>query len=188
MKMVNEVLGKIKGEDKINDTLTGKGAFSVTGFNDLVNAMINDTSFKIPTYGKDGKKDGEISISELVRNDIAKTADKAKYPQKSEAGVFNSSEIVTTGLAKAIPYICLTWLAAGKKFELPNTGDMSGFIYLQNVPGGTKVSQVRDMKTGANIGTSETKTKDHIEVRAKSSAPDWLKTKVRKDVNGKVVN
>ena len=181
MKMVNEVLTNIKGAGNENKTLTGKGAFSVTGFNDMVNAMVTDTSFKIPTYGKDGKKDGEINVSELIREDLKKTLEKAKYPQKSEAAILDSCDIVTTGLAKAIPQIAMAWLAAGRKFDLPNTATSVGSIYLQAVPGGTKVSQVRDMKTGKELGTVTTTTKDHIEVRTKSSAPDWLKTKVRKD-------
>ena len=84
MKMVNEVLGKVKGEDKINDILTGKGSFSKQGFGDTVNALANDTTFKIKTYDKNGNVTGDVSISELIRSDIKKTLDKAKYPQKSE--------------------------------------------------------------------------------------------------------
>ena len=53
-KMVNEVLGKAKGEDKVNEMLTGKGAFSKSAFGDLVNALANDTTFKIKTYDKNG--------------------------------------------------------------------------------------------------------------------------------------
>lgn len=181
MKMVKDVLGGIKGQDNVNKTLTGKGAFSATGFNDMVNAMATDTSFKIPTYDKDGKKSGEINISELIREDLKKTLEKAKYPQKSEAGVLDTCDIVTTGLAKAIPQLVMAWVSAGRKFDLPNTATSTGSVYLQAVPGGVKTSQVRDMKTGKELGTVTTTTKDHIEVRTKSSAPDWLKTKVRKD-------
>ena len=181
MKMVKEVLAKVKGEGNELKTLTGKGAFSATGFNDMVNAMATDTSFKIPTFGKDGKKDGEINISELIRDDLKKTLEKAKYPQKSEAGVLDTCDIVTTGLAKAVPQLVMAWIASGRKFDLPNTATSTGSVYLQSVPGGVKTSQVRDMKTGKDLGTVTTTTKDHIEVRTKSSAPDWLKSKVRKD-------
>lgn len=181
MKMVKDVLENIKGKDNVDKTLTGKGAFSQTGFGDMVNAMATDTSFKIPTYDKDGKKDGEINISELIRDDIKKTLEKAKYPQKSEAGVLDTCDIVTTGLTKAIPQLVMAWVAAGRKFDLPNTATSTGSVYLQAVPGGVKNSQVRDMKTGEVTGSVEITTKDHIEVRTKSSTPDWLKTKVRKD-------
>ena len=186
-KMVNEVLGKVKGEDKINDILTGKGAFSQSGFGDLVSAVVNDTTFKIKQYDKDGKVTGEVSVSELIRDDIKKTLEKAQYPQKSEAAVIDSAEIVTTGLAKAIPQIVMQQIACGKKFELPAQPKVQGSIYLQDVPGKVKVSPVRDPKTQQDLGTSTSTTKDHIQIRAKSSCPSYLLTKVRKDQNGKVV-
>ena len=119
MKTVNEVFTKSKGEGKVNDTLTGKGSFSKQGFGDVVNAMINDTTFKVKTYGKDGKVSNEFNISELIRNDIKKTMEKAKYPQKSEAAVFDTCEIITNGLAEAIPYIVEEHIKQGKKFDLP---------------------------------------------------------------------
>lgn len=187
MKTVKDTFGKIKGEDKITDILTGKGAFSKTGFADTVSALANDTTFKIPTYDKDGKKTGEVSISELIRNDIKKTLDKAKYPQKSEAGVLDSAEIVTTGLAEAIPHIVMAQISMGKKFDLPTQPTVQGSIYLANVPGKTKTTQVRDPKTQANLGTSTITTKDSIQIRAKSPVPGHLQTKVRKDANGKTL-
>lgn len=188
-KMVNEVFGKAKGgEDKINDILTGKGSFSKQGFGDAVNALANDTTFKIKTYDKNGKVTGEVSVSELIRSDIKKTLDKAKYPQKTEAGVLDSAEIVTTGLAEAIPYIVMEQMKCGKKFDLPQQPTVGGSIYLAAVPGKTKTSKVRDPKTQQDLGTSTTTTKDYVQIRAKSPAPAHLQTKVRKDPNGKVIS
>lgn len=187
MKMVKDVLAKLKGEDKVNEVVTGKGSFSQSGFNDFVTAAVNDTTFKIPTYGKDGKKDGEISISDLIREDLKKTLEKAKYPQKSEQGVIDSCEIVANGLSKAIPQIAMSWIASGRKLDLPAMPKVQGSIYLQNVPGRVKESQIRDPKTQQNLGSVTTTTKDHIEIRTKSSCPDYLATKVRKDPSGKVI-
>lgn len=188
MKMVKETLGKIKGEDKINDVLTGKGPFSRAGFGDTVSALANDTSFKIPVYDKNGNKTGETSISDLIRSDLKKTVDHAKYPQKSEAAVLDTCEVVTSGLAEAIPYIVMEQLKAGKKFDLPMQPNVVGSVYLAGVPGRTKVSKVRDMKTKAEIGTSTTVTKDYIQVRTKSPVPNaCVVSKVRKDLNGKVI-
>lgn len=187
MKTVNETLGKIKGEGNLNEVMTGKGAFSKPGFADVTNALINDTTFKIPTFGKDGKKNGEVSISELIRNDLKTTLANAKYPQKSEAAVLDTSDICTKGLAEAIPYIVMEQLKCGKKFDLPTQGNVTGSIYLQEVPGKVKVCQTRDIKTGENTGTATITYKDSVQVRAKSPVPSWLQTKVRKDVNGKVI-
>ena len=188
MKTMNETLTKIKGENKINQICTGKGPFSTSGFSDLVNSMVNDTTFKIKTFDKDGKPNGEVNVSELIRSDIKKTVEKAKYPQKSESGVFDNSEIVANGLAKAIPYIVMEHIACGKKFDLPQQPNVQGSIYLANVEGKETVSKVRDIKTGEDLGTSTTVTKDYIQVRAKSPAPaSCIVSKVRKDPSGKVI-
>lgn len=186
MKSVKEVLGKVKG-DKLDEVMTGKGSFSRQGFGDMVNAMANDTTFKIKTYDKDGKVSGEVNISELIRSDLKKTLEKAKYPQKSEAGVLNNSEIVTTGLAEAIPHLVMQQMMQGKKFDLPTQKNVQGSIFLANLPGRKRTTQVRDPKSQQNLGTVEITTKDSVQIRAKSPVPNHLQTKVRKDPSGKVV-
>jgi len=187
MKTVKDTLGKIKGEGKLNDVMTGKGAFSKAGFADTVNALANDTTFKIKTFGKDGKVSGEVSISELIRNDMKKTLANAKYPQKSEAAVLDTSDICTAGLSEAIPYIVMEQLKCGKKFDLPAQANVTGSIYLTDVPGKVKTVQVRDPKTQENLGTATITYKDSVQVRAKSPVPKHLQTKVRKDKNGNIV-
>lgn len=186
-KMVNEVLGKIKGEDKINDIITGKGNFSKQGFADTVSALANDTTFKIKTFDRNGKDTGTVCLSELFRNDIKKTIEKAGYPQKSEAGVLDTTEIVTSGIASAIPYIVMEQIKCGKKFDLPNTEKSVGSIFLKDVPGKVKESNIRDPHTQKNIGSVTTTSKDNVQIRAKSSIPKYLQRKVRKDVDGKIV-
>lgn len=187
-KMVNEVLEKMKGTDKVSEIITGKGSFSKAGFNDLVGAMANDTTFKVKTYdGKTGTETGEVSISELIRSDLKKTLDKANYPQKSEAGILDTCEIVTNGLSEAIPQIVMQQIAAGKKFDLPAQPQVVGSIYLADVPGKVKTSQIRDPKTQQDLGTVTTTSKDSIQIRAKSPCPAHLQTKVRKDPAGNVV-
>lgn len=187
-KTVKEVFEKIKGTDKVSDIIAGKGNFSKAGFNDIVSAMANDTTFSIPTFGKDGTVTGNVNVSELIREDIKKTIAKAGYPQKSEAGVLDTAEICTTGIAEAIPYIVMEQLKTGKKFDLPTTEKSTGSVYLKSVEGGVKESTIRDPQTQTELGTVTTTNKDHIQIRAKSSCPTFLQTKVRKDVNGKVVN
>lgn len=188
MKSVKDVLAKVKGEDKVNQIVTGKGSFSRTGFSDLVNALANDTSFKIPTYDKDGKKLADINLSEYLRRDLKKTLEKANYPQRSEAAILDTCEISTAGLAEAIPYIVMEQMASGKKMDFPRQeliGNAS--VYLADVPSRTKTSTIRDPKTQENLGTVTTTNKPYIAVKSKSSAPSSLITKVRKDTNGKVI-
>lgn len=186
MKNATETLTKIKGDGNVTETLTGKGAFSKAGFSDLVNSLANDTSFKIPTF-KDGQKTGEVCVAELIRNDIKKTVETAKYPQKSEAGVLDTSDICTKGIAEAIPYIVMEQMKCGKKFDLPAQPQAQGSIYLAKVPAKTKTIQVRDPKTQENLGSATIKTKDSIQIRAKSPVPAHLQTKTRTDKNGKTI-
>lgn len=186
-KNVKEVLEKAKGADHVNEIVAGKGAFSKAGFGDLVNALANDTTFKINTYAKDGSVSGSVSVSDLIREDMKKTVEKAKYPQKSEAAVFDTCEIETKGLAEAIPQIVMQQLMSGKKFDLPMQDKVQGSVYLQNVPGKVKETTIRDPKTQTVLGTVTTTTKDNITVRTKSPVVPSLVSKVRKDVNGKVV-
>ena len=188
MKTINETLGKIKGEDNLDKVMTGKGAFSQTGFSDVVNALANDTTFKVKTFGKDGKPNGEVNISELIREDLKTTLANAKYPQKSEVAVLDSSDICTKGLAKAIPYIVMEQLKCGKKFDLPAQANVAGSIYLNEVPGKTKTVTTRDIKTNETTGTTTITYKDSVQIRAKSPVPGHLTTKVRKDLNGKVIS
>lgn len=186
MKTVEEILGKAKGEKNVTATLTGKGSFSKQGFGELTSALVNDTTFKVKSLAKDGSV-VETSISELLRKDLKKTLENAKYPQKSEAGVLDTCEISTSGLAEAIPYIVNEQLRCGKKFDMPTQKDMVGSIYLAANPGKTKEVKVRDMKTGQEVGTTTITTKDSVQIRAKSPVPKHLQTKVRKDLKGNVI-
>ena len=186
-KLMNDVLSGFKGEDKIQDVITGKGSFSKNGFGDLVSAIANDTTFNIKTYDKDGKENGTVNVSELIRTDFKKTLEKAKYPQKSEVDKLDSTEIVTSGMAQAIPYIVEEYVKCGKKFDLPIQPSFVGSIYLSDQKGKTRTVNVRNPETQEFLGTTEITTKDHVEVRAKSGTPDFLQTKIRKDPKGNLI-
>lgn len=186
MKLVNDVFAKLKGADNVSKTLTGKGSFSRQGFGDLVNALANDTGFKVKEF-HDGKE-VSLNLSELIRSDIKKSIANAKFPGKTELGVVDSSEVCTSGLSKAIPFIVHQQIATGRKFSLPPQKDMGGDIYLAKVPGRTKTVLVRDIKSKQPLGDTTITTKDSIQVRAKSPVPKHLQTKVRRDLQGKVIN
>jgi hypothetical protein len=186
VKTVEEVLAKIKGGDNVGSTITGKGSFSKQGFGELTSALTNDTGFKVKSFDKNGQV-VETNLSELIRADLKKTLANAKYPQKSEAGVLDTCEISTSGLAEAIPFIVTEQLRTGKKFDLPAQQDMVGSIYLAANPGKTKTMTVRDIKTKQELGTTTITTQDSVQVRVKSPVPKHLQEKVRKDTSGKVV-
>lgn len=185
-KTMKEVLGKIKGAGNESKTITGKGSYSAATYKEFVHAAVNDRDFKVQSMGKDGKK-AETSLSELFISDAKKTIANAKYPQKTEIGVLDTSEIATDGLAQASSALLTEWLKTGRKFPITPQADFVGDIYLASVPGKTKVVNVRDIKSGANIGTTTITSQDSVQVRSKSPVPSHLVKKVRKDVNGAVV-
>lgn len=184
MKLVNDILEKIKGTENINKTVTGKGRFNFNEFKSVASALANDTTYHI----KDVKSSTDLNLSTLIREDIKKTIEKAKFPQKSEIDILNKSDVCVDGIAKSIPYIVMEYLKTGKRFELPEQENMKGSIYLKDIPGKVREVQTRSITSKTPIGSTVITTKDHIQLRAKSSIPSHLKTKVRKDLNGKVIN
>jgi hypothetical protein len=186
MKTVKEVLTEMKGADNVTKTLTGKGSFSQAGFSKFVHAMANDTSYQVPSRDKNGQTIS-TNISELLREDIKRSIINAKYPQKSEIDTVKTSEIATNGLAESMGHIVLEYMKTGRKFQLPPQNDMNGEIYLNPVPAGSRNHKIKIVKTGEDDGSTLISHKDYIQVRAKSSAPKHLVTKVRKDKNGNIV-
>lgn len=187
MKTVSEVLTTIRGGSDLTTPLAGKSTIARKDASDLTSALVNDTSFVTTHRGNNGET-LEFNISELIRKDLKTTLATAGYPQKSEADqILDKVEISTKGLTLAIPHIVQHVVESGKAFELPNKDYMKSKVYLAPVQASTKDYTVRDMTTQTVTGTSTVTTKDHFTLRAKSPAPDHLQTKVKKDLNGKVV-
>lgn len=186
MKSVKEVVVKYKGELDPNATLAGKGAYSKAGFSELVNALMNDTSFEIPVMDKSGKSTN-INLSEMYREELKKNIASAGCPQKPELNVVDSSHIHTNALAEIIPHAVDMYISCGKKFDFPLHSDRISSIYLTDVPGKVKNTAIRDMKTGEVLGSTTTTTQDHVQMRVKSQVPKDRINKVRKDMSGNVV-
>lgn len=186
-KNVTEVITKLKGANSAQEVVTGKGSFSSAGFGEFVSSIVNDPSYMAKSVDKTGEVK-ETNIRDLIVGDVKRTIAAAKYPQASEIGVVDTTEISTKGLEKSFSLILTEWLKTGKKFPLASQPTFTGEIYLKSVPGGVKENPIRDFKTGETIGTSITTTQDSVQVRVKSPVPDTLKQKVRKDLNGNVIN
>lgn len=180
MKTVDEVLKEIKGEGNEQQTLTGKNPFNQSSFDSLVHALVNDTSYKVPQYDpKTGEKVGEINISEKIREDLKKTLDNAKYPQKSEANVLDSCEITTRGLSQSFFEILGQQLDTGKKTPLPPRPDMTAALYIADVPASERTIPIRDPQTQKDLGTADITTEAYKQLRAQSPAPEHKKTTKR---------
>ena len=185
-KSVKEIQTKLKGAGNEAKTLPGKKSFSSSAFDDLVHAMVNDPDYRFTSVDRSGKK-VDTNIRSLIVEDLKKSAQSAGYPQKTEAGVYDTAEISTKGFSRAIRPIATEYIRTARKFSLEPQEDFTGDIYLAKVPAGTKTVNVRDIKTGVNIGTTTIIRKDSVQVRAKSPVPKHLVEKVRKDASGKVL-
>lgn len=181
MKTLTEVLEAAKGTGNANTMQAGKAPYSASFFSELVHAAANDTQFKIPQYNPNtGEKVGDINISEMLRADMKKTIEAAKYPQKSEAGVLDSVEISTKGLEKSITQILMLAMGVGKKVNLPAQPDINASIYLADVPAKSKKVNIRDPKTQEPLGVCQIDTAAYKQVRAQSRAPKYLQKKTKR--------
>lgn len=181
MKTVNEIFAKIKGAENVDKVLAEKKRANSVDTKLLVNALVNDKTYKIDNF----KTEEEVNISELIRNDIKKTLEKAKFPQKNEASVIDDAEICTEGLTKAIPYLVLEHLKTGRTFELPPQEKMKASIYLRAMPARTRQIKIRNVQNGKQIGDVTLVSKDWFQLRAKSPIPKHLQRKVFKGMDGK---
>ena len=186
MKTVSEVLKKYKGEDKAEEVICGKGAFSKAAFTDITNALINDTGFMVKVLDKQGNET-KVNLSEMFRSELKKNVVAAGCPQKPEIDVIDKTPLHTSNIAEIIPHVVDIYLTCGKKFDFPIHKDRVGSVYLAEVKGRVKDTAVRDMKTGEHLGTTTTTTEDHIQYRIKSQVPKDLVKKVRKDLKGNIV-
>jgi hypothetical protein len=186
VKLANDVLVKLKGKEKVNETICGKGAYSNKGFEDLFHVLANDTTFEVSKIDKDGKE-VKYNLSAPIRESCKKTISNAKYPQKSELDVVNTSEIDTKDWVDCFKHAVDVWMSCGRKFDLLNKSDRNGSIYLVKVPPKKKTVNVHDIKTKENLGTTTISTEEYTQLRVKSHVPKHLQTKVRRDVNGKII-
>lgn len=187
-KLFNETAINIKGDGNADKLVAGKAVASKDKSGAMVNALLGDATKSFPIIGKDGTVTGEINPSQIFRDCIKKTVQSAGCPGKTELSVLDTCDVCTKGLEDVIPLVVReAWVGIGTKMKLPPTDNFTGELYLQNVPGATKVYDTKDMKTGAPTGTAEITYPDHIQLRAKSGPPEHQKTKVRKDPSGKVI-
>jgi hypothetical protein len=186
VKLVNDVLVKLKGKENVDKTIHGKGAYSQKGFEDLFHVLVNDTTYEVSKIDKDGKE-VKYNLSSPIRESVKKTSANAKYPQKSEISVFDTCEIDTKEWVDCFKHAVDKWMSCGRKFDLLTKDDRNGSIYLVKVPPKKKVVNVHDIKTKENLGTTTISSEEYTQVRVKSHVPKHLQTKVRRDVNGKIV-
>lgn len=180
---VEEAIAQIKSKTNGN----GKeviNRFSKKNFNTLLLALANDIEFK--------EQVAKVKGGELVElEDVMVTKDFRKWLQRivESAGVdkAESAKVLTAdftidnvdGLYEFMAAAVWEYVDAGNQFDLLPTKDFKGGIQRKHVDEKSKKSDAKNPHTGEFLGTFETTTKAHKELKVKTSCPAFLKDKKR---------
>lgn len=171
MEKVQELLKNIKG---VTCTASKKDEIRV------MKAMMNDKSFVVSVYDKDGKEE-EYCPSKAFRTMCASVmSSAAKIPMAEAEHLMESHEFKRSEAEAMIDFskeYINTYLQTGRKLPLGGRKNSNISIALKHIPGGTrtfpkKVGIDADGKAIYKTGTSYVKPYDSIKVYA--PAPSWL--------------
>lgn len=189
-KTLEEVLSEISakkdesGKIKIN-------RFSKKSFNELMLAMVNTPDFSFKTIS--GKPDElkEEDVKELFptkefRKFIKKVLQTAGVDKNESEKVLDASfefESVD-GLYEFFTAAMQTYLTVGNSYDLFQTEEFKGSIFMKDVEESVKVAEAFTPGTAderKSLGTFKTTKKKHKELCTKSPCPSFLKTRVPVD-------
>lgn len=145
----------------------------------VMKAMMNDSSFSVTIYGKDGKE-GEYCPSAAIRNMCATVmSSAAKIPMAEAEHLMESHEFKRAEAEAMIDFskeFFNTYLQTGRKLPLGGREHSNISIAIKHMKGGTrtfpkKVGIDSEGKPIYKTGTSFVKPYDSIKVYAPS--PSW---------------
>ena len=175
---VNEVLKNIEKKGK------SPNRFNKRSFIQLMTAMANDPNFVakiVKVRGGEIAEIQDIMVSKGFREFCKKIAEKSGV-DKAESGIiltpaFEFSQSDMSGLYEFFSTAIFEYMAAGNYFEFMPTKDFKGSISIKEVPASEKTAEAFSPKDRKSLGKFKTTKKKHKELIAKSSCPDFLKTR-----------
>lgn len=178
-KTFDEVMQNLR--EGVSKSKSGKPTrtFSRTDFNKLAVAFLNEVEYQGEVASI---KQGELQLGSI---EPVKAFRKLFYRVLTDFGVDKQeAERVLTneysfsnadGAYEFISELIFNYLDAGKKFDFIAKADFKGSLVLDEI--GESVKEHRNIKDpGAE--PFKVKKKKHRVVKAKSTAPDWLKSRV----------
>lgn len=174
---VKEVLEEIKsaGENKYN-------RFSKKSFNKLMKAMANDPEFEVKVAQvKGGVLVDEIPVmvSKEFRKFLKGVVEKAGIDKKESEFVLDPSFTIDNvdGLYEFFTAALYKYIEAGNKFEMPQTKDFKGTLYMKSNAPAKKTRKPRNPRSGEYMDEYEETTEAYHSLGVSSPCPSWLKSR-----------
>ncbi len=166
--------------DEIKAEVSGKSArtFSKADFDRMAKALVNDVDHTVEVASVKG---GEMQLKEVkpvaaYRKTLQRILQDFGVDKHESARVLESSyEIASVdGLYELASELIYKYIEAGKKFDFLTRKDFKGSLQLAEVAEATT-----EHKLIGQEGTVKVKKEKHNVLKAKSSTPNWLKTKLK---------
>ena len=174
---VKEVLEEIKsaGENKYN-------RFSKKSFNKLMKAMVNEPDFELKVASvKGGELVEEIPVmaTKEFRKFLKHVVEKAGIDKKESELVLDESFKLDNvdGLYEFFTAALYEYIKAGNKFELPQTKDFKGTLYMKSNAPAKKTRKPRNPRSGEYMDEYEETTEAYHSLGVSSPCPSWLKSR-----------
>lgn len=178
-KSFSEVLEEIKEGISVSKKGKPVRSFSRTDFDKLLKALLNEPGYEMEQASS---KKGELELRTLKPVEQFRTLLRRVlldfHVDKQEADrVLDASYEITnvSGLYELMSEIIYKYVEAGKKFDFVSKSDFVGSIVLSEVE-----EEVKENTHPTTKEVSHTKNGKHKKIKAKSSAPSWVKTRVDK--------
>lgn len=172
--LVNELLTEIKTNLKQKNS-------SLKDEVRVMQAMLNDTTFKVGIYGKDGKE-GEYCPAEDFKNMassvIASTTKISKDEAKSLTENYDVSKAEASSMVNVSKQFINTYLETGRKLPLGGREKTDFSLSTRDIEEKTKPCPIKVGVDENGKGIYETPNKTipaHIGLKAYSSCPAWVK-------------
>ena len=173
MEKVQELIGEIKASIT---QVTGSRKDEVR----VMRAMMNDTTYKVGVYGKEGKVD-EFCPSEAVRGMVASAMSRAAEIPQAEAVILMQNHefnrVEAESLVDVSKEFIHTYVHSGRKLQLGGREKSDISLTLKEVEAGTRPypKQVGIGDDGKPVfGRGEAKVEGYESLKVIAQCPAWV--------------
>lgn len=177
MSTLKDVKDTIKKSVKITEKGKKQKNFSKSSFEEVATALLNEPNYTVEVAGEKGGKlvKTEVKPVEEFRKAIGKILQKHGVDKQEIAAFVENGKIDKASWAHPlVSAMIYEYIVCDKKFDFLPTEDFKASLTLDEI--GTEIKEHRSLVDGSTI---KVKTGAHKKLKVKSSAPKWLKEKVK---------